>query len=295
MGDGSPIGDRMHMVGSLCVRDTSPTSPDPGGFMLTVGPSTVVASGAHVAVGIPTHAPGSALPNSGGYLYPCSIGFIRTLVSIQPKAQREVISSHLEIKEQTMTYQPYEGAGTQTTVPPTGYGTPPYDTPTTLAEPGSAGGDAGPVTPPRVNAPSKTKRSMVIGIAAAVVVFAVAGVFLLTPGSSPVHPPSPIDCCAPSPTSADTQYLNEVDGQGGDFNYVSDSELLSVGKAACGDFEGGNTVQETVNDAAEAAANNSAGLNDQDMAVILLAATSTLCPTYGPQLQAYLNGGDSSN
>lgn len=193
-----------------------------------------------------------------------------------------------------MTYQPYEGAGTQTTVPPTGYGTPPYDTPTTLAEPGSAGGDAGPVTPPRVNAPSKTKRSMVIGIAA-VVVFAVAGVFLLTPGSSPVHPPSPIDCCAPSPTSADTQYLNEVDGQGGDFNYVSDSELLSVGKAACGDFEGGNTVQETVNDAAEAAANNSAGLNDQDMAVILLAATSTLCPTYGPQLQAYLNGGDSSN
>jgi hypothetical protein len=65
MGDGSPIGDRMHMVGSLCVRDTSPTSPDPGGFMLTVGPSTVVASGAHVAVGIPTHAPGQLYRTRG--------------------------------------------------------------------------------------------------------------------------------------------------------------------------------------------------------------------------------------
>ena len=68
-----------------------------------------------------------------------------------------------------MTYQPYEAAGTQTTVPPTGYGMPPYGTP----QAGSAGGDFGPFTPPQGNAPSTSKWAMVIGIAAAVVVFGV--------------------------------------------------------------------------------------------------------------------------
>lgn len=198
-----------------------------------------------------------------------------------------------------MTYQPYAAAGTQTTVPPTGYGTP-YGNPT-VTQPGSAGGDFGPFTPSQDNEPSKTKWAVVIGIAAAVVVFAVAGVFLLKPGSSPavIHPV----CCSPIPTTnptpaystTDTQYLNEVDGQGGNLPSLSDSVLLSVGNAACSDFEGGNSVAETINDAASGAANNSYGIDDQDMAVILLAATSVLCPAYGPQMEAYLDQNNGSD
>jgi Protein of unknown function (DUF732) len=199
-----------------------------------------------------------------------------------------------------MTYQPYEAAGTQTTVPPTGYGTPYAPPNPVVTQPGSAGWDFGPFTPPQDNAPNKTKWAMVIGIAAAVAVFAVAGVFLLKPASSPaaIHPPKPSPCCNPVPTTtptADTQYLNEVDEQGGNLPSMSDSVLLSVGNAACSDFEDGNSVAETINDAASGAANNSYGIDDQDMAVILLAATSILCPAYGPQMQAYLNGNGSSD
>jgi hypothetical protein len=213
-----------------------------------------------------------------------------------------------------MTYQPYEAAVTHT-VPPTGYGTP-YGNPT-VTQPGSAGGDSGPFSPPQDNAPSKTKWAMVIGIAAAVVVFAISGVFLLKPGSSPsqaiVTPPhvpanntsgtnsSATNSSAttsgstgsstatqPMDTAAEVnQYLDEVDNQGGDFDYVSDSDLLALGNATCADFEEGASVEGTVDDALNYAENDSDGLDDQDMGVILGAATSTLCPSYGPEVQAW--------
>jgi hypothetical protein len=141
-----------------------------------------------------------------------------------------------------------------------------------------------------------------------VVVFAISGVFLLKPGSSPsqaiVTPPhvpanntsgtnsSATNSSAttsgstgsstatqPMDTAAEVnQYLDEVDNQGGDFDYVSDSDLLALGNATCADFEEGASVEGTVDDALNYAENDSDGLDDQDMGVILGAATSTLCP-----------------
>jgi hypothetical protein len=96
-------------------------------------------------------------------------------------------------------------------------------------------------------------------------------------------------------SDADTKYLKELKSRDSDLKTLSNSELLGLGDAACSDFEGGDSVQETINDAAAAVADNSYGLDDQDMAVILVDATSTLCPTYEPQLQAYSKGGDSSD
>jgi hypothetical protein len=91
------------------------------------------------------------------------------------------------------------------------------------------------------------------------------------------------------------QYLDDVDNEGGDFAYVSDSDLLGLGNAACADFEEGDSVLQTVNDATEAGEDNSYGLDDQDMGVILGAATSTLCPSYGPEVQAWAGGDDSDD
>jgi hypothetical protein len=238
-----------------------------------------------------------------------------------------------------MTYNPYEAAGTQTTVPPTGYAMPPYGTPL----PGSAGGDFGPVTPPQGTAPSKTKWAMVIGASAAVIALGVGAAFLVKPGASPspaAISPAPIHQVhhtpatntpatntpatntpatntpatntqantqgtdtqgstgyspAPQPTDTATEvneYLDEVDSQGGDFDYVSDSDLLSLGNAACADFEEGASVDATVNDALDYAENDSDGLDDQDMGVILGAATDTLCQAYGPEVQSWANGPD---
>jgi hypothetical protein len=98
---------------------------------------------------------------------------------------------------------------------------------------------------------------------------------------------------APQPTDTATEvneYLDEVDSQGGDFDYVSDSDLLSLGNAACADFEEGASVDATVNDALDFATNDSDGLDDQDMGVILGAATDTLCQAYGPEVQSWADG-----
>ncbi len=228
-----------------------------------------------------------------------------------------------------MTYNPYEAAGTQTTVPPTGHAMPPYGTPL----PGSAGGDFGPVTPPQGTVPSKTKWAMAIGASAAVIALGVGAAFLVKPGPSPspaAISPAPISHVhhtpanntqggtnsqantqgtnteantsgstgyspAPQPTDTATEvneYLDEVDSQGGDFDYVSDSDLLSLGNAACADFEEGASVDATVNDALDYAANDSDGLDDQDMGVILGAATDTLCQAYGPEVQSWADGPD---
>jgi hypothetical protein len=231
-----------------------------------------------------------------------------------------------------MTYNPYEAAGTQTTAPPTGYAMPPYGT-----QPGSAGADFGPVTPPQGTAPNKTKWAMVIGASAAVIALGVGAAFLVKPGASPspaAISPAPIHRVnhpvgnntpsndtqgtstqgtstqantqgtntqastsgstgySPAPQPTDTaaevnEYLDDVDGQGGDFDYVSDSDLLSLGNAACADFEEGDSVDATVNDALNYAANDSDGLDDQDMGVILGAATSTICQAYGPEVQSW--------
>jgi hypothetical protein len=248
-----------------------------------------------------------------------------------------------------MTYNPYEAAGTQTTVPPMGYGMPPYGTP----QPGSAGGDFGPVTQPQGTAPSKTKWAMVIGASAAVIALGVGAAFLVKPGPSPspaAISPAPISHVhhthtpadngqgtntqgtntqantqgtntqantqgtntqantqgtntqgstgnSPAPQPTDTaaevnEYLDEVDSQGGDFDYVSDSDLLSLGNAACADFEEGDSVDATVDDALDYAANDSDGLDDQDMGVILGAATDSLCQAYGPEVQSWAQGPD---
>ena len=59
---------------------------------------------------------------------------------------------------------------------------------------------------------------------------------------------------------------------------MADSDLLALGNATCADFEEGASVDATVNDALQYAENNSDGLDDQDMGVILGAATSTAVP-----------------
>ncbi len=246
-----------------------------------------------------------------------------------------------------MTYQPYEAAGTQATVPPTGYGMPPCGVP----ESGNVGQDLGPITPPRGNAPSKMKWAMVIGAAAAATALGVGAAFAVKPAPAPTPQPhvpaivnrdissngskgggssssggggdkyagtgtssdntpavntptnntpavntpadasgAPENSPAPQQTTsvanAEAEYLNEVNSLGGDFNYVSNPVLLGYGTAACADFEDGASVQGTVQDAVNAGADNTDGLDGQDMVEIVIAASSTLCPSYGPAVQA---------
>ncbi len=180
-----------------------------------------------------------------------------------------------------MTYHSFEGSGTQTATPPAGVGVPPYVSPT--------------FAPPSSNSGSKSNWAMIAATAAMVVAVAVAALVILRPGASPRPIPAntvnhvvrPTPPPPPPPPSSTQQFLNDVNGQGADFASVPDSQLLGYGNAACSDFQGGNTVDQTINDALSAANNNSDGLNVRDMGVIVGAATATLCPTYGPEVQAW--------
>lgn len=183
-----------------------------------------------------------------------------------------------------MTYQTYEAAGPHT-VPPTGYGVP-YGTPNL----------------PPSNKPNWT---LIVSIAAVVLALVIGGMLLVkprpsaqvTPGPSPhpvihVTPTPPSTQPTPPPPSTPSvpssqQYLDDLNGQGGDFLSVSDPNLLVYGNAVCVDFEDGNSVAQTVNDADSAASTNSDGLTSYDMMRIIAAATTSLCPSYGPEVQAW--------
>jgi|GEM_PF-5895565 len=243
-----------------------------------------------------------------------------------PKKQQQLNS---QMKGPTMTYHSFEAAGTQTAVPPTGFGMPPNGTATILPPSGTGyWGSPGHMTPPaNTNTGNKPYWIVIVGVVAVALAAAIVAVFALKSGSSPQ--PSPVAAkptssgsgsspqstssqqpasstasqgtpsqqptqsqTSSSPQSANSsaavsQYLNDVDGQGGDFLYVSDSDLLTYGEAVCGDFQAGNTVQQTVDDAVNAADSNQEGLTQSDLGVIVGAATSTLCPSYGPEVQAW--------
>jgi hypothetical protein len=225
-----------------------------------------------------------------------------------------------------MTYDTFEAAGTQTAVPPTGYAMPPNGAGVVYPPNTGYWAGTAPTPPVGAQSPNKSYWIIIVGVAAVAIVAGVVSAFALRSGSTS-HPSSVATKSATSGQSgsqqgtsssqgtssqqstssqgtssssqqstqqsgndsaaASEQYLYDLNSQGGDFLSVTDSDLLAYGNAVCSDFQAGNTVEQTVDDALGAANSNTQGLTQSDLADIVAAATDTLCPAYGPEVQAW--------
>lgn len=97
------------------------------------------------------------------------------------------------------------------------------------------------------------------------------------------------------PTTGGTQgYLNEVQTQS-DLANVSSSTLVSLGNAACGDFDNGYSVEQVAQDGLNAVEQNPGlGISDHDIGFIIGAAVVNICPQYTQEVQSYLNSNSAS-
>jgi len=110
--------------------------------------------------------------------------------------------------------------------------------------------------------------------------------------------PAPVTTSPPTtvaPTPAPTAptdnpnpqgYLDVVNSFGGDFNNVSDADLLTLGNAICSDLESGTTVDQEV---VSLLSSNQSVFTSGELGEVMGAAAAHLCQSQIPAVQAFSN------
>ena len=115
----------------------------------------------------------------------------------------------------------------------------------------------------------------------AILSIGIAGTLFAACGGSST--PSTPEAVVQSPTQ---KYLNQLYALG---VTGGTSTLTGLGDAACADFNGGDSVDQVVNDGTNAISDNpGSGLTYDQMGEIIGAAVRYLCPMYLPEVQSYL-------
>jgi hypothetical protein len=101
-------------------------------------------------------------------------------------------------------------------------------------------------------------------------------------------PPVTVPLAGGSPSLTATQFLPLLRSADTSLSLIPDEALIAIGNGVCSDFQHGATVAAVIDDGASAIVTYPGVVTARQLGEIIFAAATTLCPTYGPEVRAWL-------